>query len=67
MKNQRKNAILIMKPLRHIRDRHPATANLDPLGSGKVIGYTPSATYERARHAANRGDGLTVKRIAAAC
>jgi len=63
MKN-RTNAILIMSPLRHIIARHPAAPIFDP--QGKVVGYTPSSYAERARHAANRGDGLTVKRMAAA-
>lgn len=62
MRDDRPSAV-IQKPLEWILGHCPPTVKQDPITGGEVVILHPM--YARARHAANRGDGATVKRIAA--
>lgn len=62
MKDDRPAAV-IQKPLEYILGNCPPTQKKDPITGQDYLVLHP--TYVRARHAADRGDGTTVKRIAA--
>lgn len=55
---KRRGPLVIVRPLRHIHERHPDLKDMQ----GNFAGYAPR--YEDALDAAQHGDGATVRRLA---